>query len=137
MWNFFLKIESLSKTSDSLKKSYTFHMFLTVFHCLSPFYAQERIAPIAFYKRATVLRATGVIRSCCSLQKSNHERFAPVASLAHDKRATGTIRSFFKRDLLFGSHKTSDSLEKPMSEFPILPLFMKEYFFREKKLYYL
>ena len=134
MWNFFFKIESLSKTSASLKKSYTFYMFLTVFHCLSPFYAQERIAPIAFYKRATVLRATGVIRSCCSLQKSNHERFA---SLAHDKRATGTIRSFFKRDLLFGSQKTGDSLEKLMSEFPILPLFMKEYFFREKKLYYL
>ena len=59
----------------------------------------------------------------------NREWFAQVA---HDKRATGVIHSFFISEVLFlwanrscayslfRSQKTSKSLEKPMSEFPTL-----------------
>ena len=36
--------------SDSLVKICSFHHVLTVFHCFSPFYAQERIAPVALFK---------------------------------------------------------------------------------------
>ena len=47
------------------------------------------------------------------------KRFAQVA---HDKRATGAFRSFHERIALslFHSQKMSESLEKPMSEFPTL-----------------
>ena len=60
-------------------------------------------------------------RSCCSLQKSNCERFAPVA---HD------IRSFHKQIAisLFGKQKTSDLLSKPMREFPTLQVFEPDIF---------
>ena len=50
-----LKIAHRATVSNSLlsleKKIYIIPVFLTVFHCFSPFYAQERIT---LYKRATV-----------------------------------------------------------------------------------
>ena len=81
--------------------------FWYVFDCFPPFYA----------KRAN--------RSCRSLQKSDRERIDPVDVL---KRATGAIRSGGSLKKIDGrihifperSQKTSDSLEKPMIEFPTL-----------------
>ena len=59
------------------------------------------------------------IRSVCSWQKSLQERFAQVA---HDKRVTGAIRSILQANPT-SLKKTSELLEKQMSEFPILYLF--------------
>ena len=80
--------ESLSKKSDLFKNIHIWWMFLTVFHCFSPCYAHERIAPVAFhsvalYKRGTISHNSQslpslftkewpwAIRSRCSLQKSD------------------------------------------------------------------
>ena len=52
--------------------------------------------------------------SCCSLQKSESERSTPFA---HDKRAMGVICSFSRK-----STQKSNSLKKPMSDFPTLAL---------------
>ena len=46
------------KPCNSLEKIVFFIMFLTFFHCFFPFYAQERISPVALrsvalYKRVT------------------------------------------------------------------------------------
>ena len=70
--------------SDSLIKICIFLEVLD-FHCFSYFYAQERIAPIALCSVTLFYRATGAIRSCRSLQKSDCERIAPNALY---KRAT-------------------------------------------------
>ena len=58
--------------------------FSYVFDSCSPFYAQGRIAPVAHHSFALFLRVTSVIRSRCSLQKSNREWFA---QFVHDKKA--------------------------------------------------
>ena len=43
-----------------------------------------------------------------------------LAPFAHDKTSTGAIHSFSRANRSFARKKTSDSLEKPMSEFPNL-----------------
>ena len=55
--------------------------------------------------------------SCCSLQKSDLERFSQVA---HDTREMGVIHPFLQVNFSFAHKKTSDLLEKPISEFPNL-----------------
>ena len=100
--------------SESLAKSERFTQKIDSF---PPFYAQEWIAPVTLGSVAFILRATWAFCSWRSLQKSDHERFAQVA---HDKRATGAIRSFSQANRSFTHKKTSELLEKPMSEFPIL-----------------
>ena len=54
-------------------------MLLTIFSLLFPFYAQEQIAPVALYRRAT-----GAIRSQSLLEKTE----SLFRSFAHKKRAT-------------------------------------------------
>ena len=92
------------KTSDSLKKS-IFRMFFC------PRANRSRCSSLShsFLKSDETKEQPWSNRSCCSLQKSNCERFAPVA---HD------IRSFHKQIAisLFGKQKTSDLLSKPMYE---------------------
>ena len=61
-------------------------------------------------------------RSRRILQKSNHERFTPIA---HDNRAEGAIHAFSRTNrsfalLLFHSQKMSNLLKKPTSQFPTL-----------------
>ena len=80
------------KTGDSFEK----RIFLYVLDIFHPFYAKER------------LRAN---RSCY------RERFAPVS---RGKKRDRSDSFFFTSQSLFCSQKTSDSLQKTMSEFPIL-----------------
>ena len=89
------------KTSDSLKKS-IFRMFF----CLRANRSRCSSLSHSFLKSDGTKEQPWSNRSCCSLQKSNCERFAPVA---HD------IRSFHKQIAisLFGKQKTSDLLSKP------------------------
>ena len=54
---------------------------------------------------------------CRSLQKSDHEWFAPVALYI---RAMQVICSFSRAHCSFAHKRTSNSLEKPKSEFPTL-----------------
>ena len=104
-----------------------FWQFFTVFPLFMP--KSESLpslfVPLLFFKVRQ--------NSCCSLQKSDHEQIAPLAIY---KRATvsNSIPSLFTKELreqftlfqeriailLFRSQKTSDSLEKPKSEFPTL-----------------
>ena len=91
-------------STNTRKNLYLFlTMFLTVFHSFSPFYAQERIAPIALRSVALYKRATGAI---CFFQRKNRyfalsltksERFArkpkelipnPAEPFAAGKEAT-------------------------------------------------
>ena len=65
---------------------------------LSPFYAQEKIAPVALYKRATV---SDLLRSL--MTKEQWEQFA-----------------LFYEQITLSLKKTSESLEKPMIEIPTL-----------------
>ena len=65
-------------------------VFFVYFSLLFPFYAQDRIAPVA------------------------------LCSVALYKRVTVSDSLFFKSELLFCSQKVSVSIEKPMSEFPTL-----------------
>ena len=65
----------LAKNKRFAQKIHIFHMFLTVF---PPFYAQERIAPIALCSFALFKRATWSICSRHSVQKNNREWFAQV-----------------------------------------------------------
>ena len=81
------------------RKIRIFHMFLTVFPL---FYAQERIAHIAFCSFALFLRATWAIHSLHSLQRSD------------------LITKEWIALSLFRSQNTSDSLKKPISEVPTL-----------------
>ena len=74
----------------------------------------ERIAQVAHQKWAM-----WAIRSGHSPKMSNHEQ---IAQVAHQKWANERIACFFERithSLIF-SQKTSNSLRKPMSEFPAL-----------------
>ena len=73
----------------------------------------ERSAQVAPQKWAWV------VRSHCSEEMSDRER---IAQVAHQKWANEWITRFFERiahSLIFGQ-KISDSLGKPMSEFPAL-----------------
>ena len=65
-------------------------------------------------------------RSPRSLQKSHREKFAIVA---YYNRATGAIHSFSRANRSFAHKKTSDSLEKQMSEFPNLNVTKLNIFF--------
>ena len=102
-------------------------MFLTVFHCFSPFYAQEQINPVALF-----YWATGAICSRWSWQKRDREQIAPVTL---NKRAAvwDSLLSLMTKDwqerfslfhecfaLTLAQKKTRDSLEKPLSDFPTL-----------------
>ena len=93
---------SLSKKSDSLKKYSSFYHVLTVFHCLSPFYAQQQITSVALRSVVLFYRATGAVCYHRSLQKSDREWFAHVA--------------------LKKEQKMSNALEKPESEVPTLEI---------------
>ena len=93
-WHEWFALDSsklLSKTSNLLETKSCFLMFLTVFHCFSPFYAPKKIK---------------LLPSLFTLTKEQ----------------SGVICSFHKQIALslFCSHKTSNSLGKPKSEFPIL-----------------
>ena len=88
----------LWKTRDLLKKVVVFTMFLTIFHCFSPFYAQEQMAPGA-------LHSVALFKELC-------ERLALVALY---KRANGSdlLPSLFKkernRDSFFKKERNRDS----------------------------
>ena len=69
----------------------TFHTILTVFHYFSPFLYPRANSSRSSSLRRFFKRVTGAICSCRSLQKSDHERFAPVALY---KRMTGAIHYF-------------------------------------------
>ena len=92
----------MSNMSDSQKKNHIFCMFLTGFHCFSPFLCQRANRERRSLLSRSFLNSYGshslltkerlwLNSSLCSLQKSDRDQFAPVAS---DKRATGAIRSF-------------------------------------------
>ena len=68
-------------------------IFFVCFHCFSPFYAKEWIAPIAIFSRAA-----GLILSYRSLQKIYHEHYTPVSLY---KRATDAISSFPRANCSF------------------------------------
>ena len=87
--------ESHAKRAIHSKNSYIF-MFLTVF----PLFMAESESPMSLFAHLLFF-------------KEQIERFAPFA---HNNRATvsDSLTSLFR------SQKTSDSLEKPMSEFPTL-----------------
>ena len=70
---------TIKKRAIRLKKFLVFTMFLTVFHCFSPFYAQELIATVALCSVPLFWRATRVIRSRLLCLNSDREQFAPVA----------------------------------------------------------
>ena len=74
----------------SVTNSYFSYVFYS-FSLLSPF----------FMPKSEWLPLTESKRSCCSLLKSDCERFAPVA---HDKRRAEAIRSFSKANSSF-THK--------------------------------
>ena len=104
------------KTSDSLKKSIVFTMFLTVFHWFSHFYARERIAPVALS-----CRVMGAIRSQSLSLKSDHECFAPFALY---KIVMGVIRSWKRANRYFAlsitknerfARKTKEQIPNPGS----------------------
>ena len=106
------------KTSDSLEKNVFFCMFLTVF---PPFYAQEQqLSSLSLLSRSFLkIDVSDLLsslftrerlwanRSCCSLQKSNGERFPPVA---HDKRAMEAILSFSQANHSFAPLITKNEL---------------------------
>ena len=104
------------KTSDSLKKSIVFTMFLTVFHWFSHFYARERIAPVALS-----CRVMGAIRSQSLSLKSDHEWFAPFALY---KIVMGVIHSWKRANWYFAlsiiknerfARKTKEQIPNPGS----------------------
>ena len=45
---------ALKKRAIRSKKILAFTKFLTVFHCFSPYYSQEGLAPVVLYKKATM-----------------------------------------------------------------------------------
>ena len=107
--------KSLSKNKQFAQKNVH---FLYVFYCFPPFYAQERITPIARFALVALYKRTTVSESLLSF--FTKERLKAICSRRSVQNRDGSNSLFLKKESLFRSQKTSDSLKKPKSEFPTL-----------------
>ena len=125
----------LKKPAICYKKSLFFTLFLTVFHCFSPFYAQEQIAPIALGSVARFSRLLwtkewncdsllGIKRGKavknCQKHGEKNEFFRANHSL---QKNNWSHSPFTKSESLFRSFthkKWAIRPKKPKSEFPTL-----------------
>ena len=74
-----------------LKKIHFFQDVFDSFSLLFPLFMPKSKSFLSLFTQLLFFKERKELLALASLQKSDHERFAPVA---HDKRATGVIRSF-------------------------------------------
>ena len=111
-----LILASRSQKRVSHSKKFIFFVYLWQFFTALPlFYAKEWFTLVAFWQRIDCERNTPF-----ALFKRLNVSDSLPSLITKLQKSDGSNSLFFASELLFRSQKTSDLLEKPMSEFPTL-----------------